>query len=143
LLKYKQSKESGFTLIEIMVVLVILAILMTISFVFLGDQGKRARLATATASVKSSMTIAATCQVMGGTGAVQAPPDDSRGPGNAICSGVSTIPDTSVWPKLPEKCLYCGRDGTKINFECQNKACADISTKSFCDYNNTQCVQNE
>ncbi len=139
MLKYKRKK--GFTLIEILVVLAILAILMTIAFIFLGDQGKRARLATATSSVKSAMTIAATCRVMGG--AIQSPPDDDPGPGGAICSGVTTISDTAVWPKLPDKCRYCAPNGTKITFQCQNDTCASVSDKSYCDYDSTQCVQAE
>lgn len=140
MLKYRKGKKEGFTLIEVLVVLVILAILMTIAFVFMGDQGKRARLATATSSVKSAMTIAAACQVSGGT--IQTPPDGSRGPGNAICTGAPSISENAVWPELPQKCLYCGSDGTKINFQCQNTACVSVSTKSFCDYNTTQCIQN-
>lgn len=139
LLKSNKNNPGGFTLIEVLVVLAILAILMTIAFIFLGDQGKRARLATATSSVKSAMTIAAACQVIEGT--VQEPPDGIRGPGDTICTGAASISENSVWPQLPEKCRYCGRDGTKINFECQNADCASVSGKSFCDYNNTQCVQ--
>lgn len=138
-LKYKQDREKGFTLIEILVVLVILAILMTIAFVFLGDQGKRSRITTATSSIKSAMAIAGACYAMGTT--PSSPPDGNRGPGSLIC-GDGKISNTAVWPELPEKCLYCGNDGTKINFECQNTACGNVSEKSYCDYNTTQCVQN-
>lgn len=138
-----ESKKgnSGFTLIEVLIVLVIISILMTIAFIFLGDQGKRARLATAASSVKSAMTIASTCQILGGI--VQDPPDNGdQGPGTAICTGVASLPATSVWPKLPDKCYYCWKGNTEpknIRYRCDGSC--DENTDSYCNYDNTQCVQ--
>jgi prepilin-type N-terminal cleavage/methylation domain-containing protein len=144
----KKNNKRGFTLIEVLAVLTILGILMTIALIFMGNQGKRARFATATSSVKSAMTIAATCQVLGGV--ISDPESDNRdGGGNYICSGVSQVSNT-VWPLLPEKCSYCGKgetgtdDETKIWFQCLDESvCSgNESDYSYCDYDTTQCVQN-
>jgi len=145
LLKYRQSKESGFTLIELLIVLTILAILMTIAFVFLGDQGKRARLTTASMSVKSAMTIAAACYTSGGT--ISNPPsgiNSGRGPSSdPVCVGSPTLSAEAVWPQLPEKCRYCGdiTADSKIEFECQNSSSCGAGS-SYCKIDTTQCIQN-
>lgn len=127
-------------MIEILVVLAILAILMTIVFVSLGNQRQRARLAGATSSVKSAMTLAATCYTMGGT--VNSPPTDSQtGNSIAVCGDSQTV-GSSVWPDLPQRCYYCGMSGTQVFFECMASSCDGASQKSFCDIGTTQCVQN-
>lgn len=141
LISKKNSKFSaGLTLIEILVVIAIIAILATIVFVAIGNQRQRARLAGAAASVKSTMTIAAACTVSGGT--VSDPPD-GRGPSDyPVCSGASSY-SQSVWPKLPEKCRYCGAiSDLKINFECRGaSSCGE--KPSFCSIETTECVQND
>lgn len=138
--KIKNCRE-GFTMIEILLVMAIISILSTIVFASIGNQRQRARLANATSSVKSATTIATTCHAMGGD--ISNPGVDNRdGDGKYICSGVMQV-DNVLWPKLPESCSYCGKNGTKIMFQCtkDGKCSGSEPDYSSCDFNNSKCVQ--
>lgn len=130
----KHSKFSpGFTLVEILVVLAIIAILASIVFVSLGNQRQRARVMAAVAAVKSAMTPAMTCATLGGT--VAAP---AAGGGNALCSGSDEIPATILWPVLSNDCHYCPLSGNRVEFNCE--VCGSGSDgNSFCNFTTTQC----
>jgi len=97
-----RGSGKGFTMVEILIVMSIIAILATVLFVSLGNQRQRARVAGAVAAVKSAMPITLTCVSIDGT--VQ-PPDVSGG--NPICSGSPESPADSVWPVLSNNCHYC------------------------------------
>ncbi len=130
--------KKGFTLIEILVVLAILAILSTIVFVAVGNQRQRARLAAAASSVKSAMTLAATCAMFDGN--VRQP--DSQG-GNTLCVGSQQISALIVWPSLSNNCFYCNIEGSKITFRCSGSCGGVAGEDSYCNYDTTQCTQNK
>lgn len=131
--------EKGLTMVEILVVIAIIAILATVVFVSVGNQRQRSRLAGATTSVKSAMTIAGACYAMGET--INAPPVDSRiGSSVQVCGGAQSVGNSSVWPDLPEKCYYCGMSGTQVLFQCTGGSCSGVGEKSSCDYDSTECI---
>lgn len=126
-------KRKGFTLVEILVVMAIIAILASIVFVSLGNQRQRARVTAAVASIKSAMTPAMTCSSLDGT--VQVPVAVG---GNALCLGSDETPETILWPVLSNNCVYCGLNGSKVEFNCD--ACGSGNGgNSFCDFTTTQC----
>lgn len=130
-------KRKGFTLIEVLVVLAILAILATIVFVSIGNQRQRARLTGAASSVKSAMTLAAACAMFDGT--VRQP---SAQGGNQLCEGSSQVSASIVWPALSGNCFYCTIESNNITFRCSGSCGGIGGGDSYCNYDSTQCVQN-
>jgi prepilin-type N-terminal cleavage/methylation domain-containing protein len=146
-----EKKDAGFTLVEMMVVVVIIGILASIVFAAIEGQGKRTRLAVATTSLKNAMTVATTCFSLGGeindTGVdVQYPIQPIEGGSPLpvlICKNVSQFSE-AYWPKLPDGCRYCKTKETKVLFQCSNTGCDEVAAAdmSSCDYKSGQCEQN-
>jgi prepilin-type N-terminal cleavage/methylation domain-containing protein len=135
-----KNDNKGFTLIELLMVIVIIGILSGVVFIALQGQGKRTRLAAATTTMKNMMSVGTACLSLDGE--VSNPGTDIQKPANPlpICSGVSQFSE-SVWLKLPEECLYCGKSGSAVYYQCSTAACGDISEQSSCDFMSGQCVQ--
>ncbi len=133
-------EQKGFTLIELILVVVIIGILATMVFIALEGQGKRARLAAAATSIKSAISVATVCQSLGGT--VSDPGSDVQGPSaDSVCPDISQFSGESFWSKLPGKCYYCGKSSSTIYFQCSFQNCATAGAqKSSCDYVSGQCV---
>jgi prepilin-type N-terminal cleavage/methylation domain-containing protein len=86
----KHTKKSGFTLIEILVVIAIIAILVTAILISLNGSRKKARINAAKTELKSAMTAVVMCNI---TGTASVPGSDTGG--GVICAG--SIP---TWPVL-------------------------------------------
>ncbi|MDI6777596.1 MAG: type II secretion system protein [Patescibacteria group bacterium] len=133
--KNRKNYLCGFTMIEILLTLAIIAILGTIVFAGASGQRQRARVTAAVASVKSAMTPAMTCVSLDGK--ISAPMAGSIG-GGAICSGSEEFSEPPiVWPTLTNGCFYCGMSENTVLFRCSG-SCGD-GNESFCDYQTTQC----
>jgi prepilin-type N-terminal cleavage/methylation domain-containing protein len=99
----EKEKKPGFTLIEILIVVGIIALLATIILASVSNSKKNARLANAKTAVRSALPIIISCKDSGGIVAVPPPSGNIL-----ICN--SGYP-ASFWPPLEAGYLYVGGAG--------------------------------
>lgn len=88
-------KRRGFTLIEILVVIAIIAILVTAVMVSIGESRKKARINSTITSVRSALPIIISCNDIIPTGHINFPAGSETG-ATLICQETAG----SFWPKL-------------------------------------------
>ncbi|MDD5749126.1 MAG: type II secretion system protein [Actinomycetota bacterium] len=132
--KSNQKIMSGFSLIEVLLVLAVISILATVVYTAAAGQRKRAKVAAAASSVKSAMTIAVACFSLDGE--VIAPSVGSIG-GGIICNTGDEFSGKPVWPALVNDCFYCGKSGENVQFRCSGTC--GTGDESYCNFKTTQC----
>lgn len=96
-----KNKQAGFTVIEIIVVVLIISIVVTIGVVGVNQSRKNARISGIKTSLKTTLPVIISCKDSGGT--VNVPSGSETGV-TPICN---TIPD-AFWPKLNYNYRYGG-----------------------------------
>ncbi len=126
----KNLQKKGFTLIEILLVLVIIGILAAVVFAMIGNSDDAKMKATIT-TAKSVLTYAQECSFRKSN--LNNPTHPNEG-GNLICDESSTI-----WPGLSVKdCQYDITDSLNHKYEIK---CDGIDKYIRCDAENGSCVE--
>lgn len=105
------KNKKGFTLLEILIVVAIIAILSSIIFVFMSQSKKNARLNNAKTLLRTTLPAVVACNDSNGT--VNVP--SGSGTGNTkICQSGGMA--TAYWPKLNNGYLYVA--GGNYSYSC-------------------------
>ncbi|MFA4817979.1 MAG: prepilin-type N-terminal cleavage/methylation domain-containing protein [Parcubacteria group bacterium] len=107
-------KRRGFTIIEILIVVAIIAILAAAVMVSIGESRKKARINSAKTSLKTALTIIISCN--DSSGAVN-PPNASESGANKICPGING----AFWPKLGNGYQYITSPAGNYTSNCKFK----------------------
>ncbi len=107
-------ERRGFTLIEILVIVAIIAILVTAIMVSIGESRKKARISSVLTSAKSALPIIVSCNDLSPTGHINFPSGTETGT-MLICQEIAG----SFWPKLLSGYTYAdsGDYTENCNFE--------------------------
>ncbi|MEK7598202.1 MAG: prepilin-type N-terminal cleavage/methylation domain-containing protein [Patescibacteria group bacterium] len=126
------GKKPGFTLIEILIVVAIIAILVSAILVSINNSRKKARINSAKTSVRSALPIIVSCKDSGGIVSFPANPMG----GNRICN---TGYDSSFWPPLVSNYQYGGGvyDSKDCNFQILTNG--ESNPDIACDCNSQMC----
>ena len=133
--KAMPAGRQGFTLVELLLVMVIIGVLGGVIFVSVGNQRQKAKLNAAMQTAKGPHAISRECYFR--TGAINIP-NDSKNPSNEICSGSKT-----EWmPLTVEECDYV-TSGIPVD-EYYEIICSDFGKRIRCGIrSNGECQELE